>query len=56
MTQSIGQPFPQLMPPSGQPEPALERIERMMTKQSEMLLSVLETQMKLIDYLQRNKK
>ena len=37
-------------------DPALERIERMITKQSEMLMSVLETQMKLIDYLQRNKK
>jgi len=35
---------------------ALERIERMVTKQTEMLISVLETQMKLIDYLQRNKK
>ena len=38
------------------PDPALERIERMITKQTEMLMSVLETQMKLIDYLQRNKK
>jgi len=37
-------------------DPALERIERMITKQTEMLMSVLETQMKLIDYLQRNKK
>ena len=37
-------------------DPALERIERMVTKQTEMLISVLETQMKLIDYLQRNKK
>jgi hypothetical protein len=42
-----------LSPPT---DPALERIERMVMKQSEMLLSVLETQMKLIDYLQRNKK
>jgi len=42
--------------PFDRPDPALERIERMITKQTEMLMSVLETQMKLIDYLQRNKK
>jgi hypothetical protein len=42
--------------PPERPDPALERIERMITKQTEMLISVLETQMKLIDYLQRNKK
>jgi hypothetical protein len=42
--------------PFDRPDPALERIERMVTKQTEMLMSVLETQMKLIDYLQRNKK
>ena len=34
----------------------LERMERTLQKHSEMLLSILETQMKLIDYLQRNKK
>jgi len=38
------------------PNPTLERIERTVQKQSEMLVSILETQMKLIDYLQRNKK
>jgi len=38
------------------PNPTLERIERTIQKQSEMLVSILETQMKLIDYLQRNKK
>ena len=43
-------------PFADKPDPALERIERMITKQTEMLMSVLETQMKLIDYLQRNKK
>ena len=37
-------------------DPILERMERTLQKHSEMLLSVLETQMKLIDYLQRNKK
>jgi hypothetical protein len=37
-------------------DPTLERIERTLQKQSDMLLSILETQMKLIDYLQRNKK
>jgi len=37
-------------------DPILERIERTLQKHSEMLLSILETQMKLIDYLQRNKK
>jgi hypothetical protein len=37
-------------------DPALERMERTLQKHSEMLLSILETQMKLIDYLQRNKK
>jgi len=44
-------PFPQ-----SQTKEPLERIERMLAKHSEMLMSVLETQMKLIDYLQRNKK
>jgi len=38
------------------PDPSLERMERTLQKHSEMLLSILETQMKLIDYLQRNKK
>uniref|UniRef100_A0A6C0HMK4 Uncharacterized protein n=1 Tax=viral metagenome TaxID=1070528 RepID=A0A6C0HMK4_9ZZZZ len=37
-------------------DPILERMERTLQKHSEMLLSILETQMKLIDYLQRNKK
>lgn len=31
-------------------------LERTLQKHTEMLLSILETQMKLIDYLQRNKK
>lgn len=47
----IGQPFP-----TQEKDPILERMERTLQKHSEMLLSVLETQMKLIDYLQRNKK
>lgn len=42
--------------PEKEKDPILERMERTLQKHSEMLLSVLETQMKLIDYLQRNKK
>jgi len=56
--QPVGQPLAQTngpFPQSHTKEP-LDRIERMLAKQSEMLISVLETQMKLIDYLQRNKK
>ena len=33
-----------------------DTVERTLQKHTEMLLSILETQMKLIDYLQRNKK
>jgi hypothetical protein len=50
-TSPFGQPLGQPLQPD-----SLERIERLITKQTEMILSVLETQMKLIDYLQRNKK
>jgi flagellar biosynthesis component FlhA len=53
--QTLGQPMGQTFGQPLQSEP-LERIERLITKQTEMILSVLETQMKLIDYLQRNKK
>jgi hypothetical protein len=59
MGQTLGQTLSQTMSqPFGQPlqSDPLERIERLITKQTEMILSVLETQMKLIDYLQRNKK
>jgi hypothetical protein len=50
-TVGSGSPFDKPMV-SG-PDTALERT---LQKHTEMLLSILETQMKLIDYLQRNKK